>query len=195
MGGNSTKATSGINGAGTQTQQELGIPDSAKTFFEDTKRSVSPLNIHGRVWYVAGVGSGSGMARDWQESAGRRSGTRKPSLLSDLCVGSQKHPFSRFSHSRGPSVLLPPLPDCQFSSGASLGVLAVIQKDEYDIASYDAPGDATKTLSVFRDASVGYSYPHFIRSQRWPRRPGRVTLSSSCIPSLCALPCSARHGG
>lgn len=42
MGGNSTKATSGINGAGTQTQQELGIPDSAKIFFEDTKRSVSP---------------------------------------------------------------------------------------------------------------------------------------------------------
>ena len=43
MGGNSTKATSGINGAGTQTQQELGIPDSAKTFFEDTKRSVSRI--------------------------------------------------------------------------------------------------------------------------------------------------------
>ena len=41
MGGNSTKATSGINGAGTQPQQELGIPDSAKTFFEDTKRFVS----------------------------------------------------------------------------------------------------------------------------------------------------------
>ena len=41
MGGNSTKATSGINGAGTQTQQELGIPDNAKIFFEDTKKSVS----------------------------------------------------------------------------------------------------------------------------------------------------------
>ena len=40
MGGNSTKATSGINGAGTQTQQEAGISDSAKLFFEDTKRSV-----------------------------------------------------------------------------------------------------------------------------------------------------------
>jgi succinate dehydrogenase/fumarate reductase flavoprotein subunit len=40
MGGNSTKATSGINGAGTQTQQELGIPDNAKTFFDDTKKSV-----------------------------------------------------------------------------------------------------------------------------------------------------------
>lgn len=44
MGGNSTKATSGINGAGTQTQQELGIPDNAKTFFEDTKRSVRTSN-------------------------------------------------------------------------------------------------------------------------------------------------------
>lgn len=43
MGGNSTKATSGINGAGTQPQQDAGIPDSAKTFFEDTKRSV-------RIW-------------------------------------------------------------------------------------------------------------------------------------------------
>lgn len=45
MGGNSTKATSGINGAGTQTQQELGIPDNAKIFFEDTKRSVSASSI------------------------------------------------------------------------------------------------------------------------------------------------------
>jgi hypothetical protein len=40
MGGNSTKATSGINGAGTQTQQEHGIPDNAKIFFDDTKKSV-----------------------------------------------------------------------------------------------------------------------------------------------------------
>lgn len=32
---------SGINGAGTSTQHDLGIPDSAKIFFEDTKRSVS----------------------------------------------------------------------------------------------------------------------------------------------------------
>lgn len=43
MGGNSTKATSGINGAGTQPQQELGIPDNAKIFFEDTKKSVSQI--------------------------------------------------------------------------------------------------------------------------------------------------------
>ncbi|KAI0800025.1 fumarate reductase [Fomes fomentarius] len=43
MGGNSTKATSGINGAGTQSQQDLGIPDSAKQFFDDTKRSAREL--------------------------------------------------------------------------------------------------------------------------------------------------------
>ncbi|KAH9941031.1 fumarate reductase [Amylocystis lapponica] len=43
MGGNSTKATSGINGAGTQTQQEAGIPDNAKIFFEDTKHSAREL--------------------------------------------------------------------------------------------------------------------------------------------------------
>jgi len=45
MGGNSTKATSGINGAGTQTQQDHGIADSAKIFFDDTKDSVRILRI------------------------------------------------------------------------------------------------------------------------------------------------------
>ncbi|KZP14766.1 Flavocytochrome c [Athelia psychrophila] len=43
MGGNSTKATSGINGAGTQTQQAAGIPDNAQTFFDDTKKSAREL--------------------------------------------------------------------------------------------------------------------------------------------------------
>ncbi|KAL7411209.1 FAD binding domain-containing protein [Mrakia frigida] len=43
MGGNSTKATSGINGAGTSAQNELGIPDSAKIFFDDTKASAKDL--------------------------------------------------------------------------------------------------------------------------------------------------------
>jgi succinate dehydrogenase/fumarate reductase flavoprotein subunit len=47
MGGNSTKATSGINGAGTQSQQDLGITDSTKLFFEDTKKSVSTLDWSG----------------------------------------------------------------------------------------------------------------------------------------------------
>jgi len=35
-GGNSTKATSGINGAGTQTQKAKGIPDNADIFVADT---------------------------------------------------------------------------------------------------------------------------------------------------------------
>ncbi|KZW01656.1 Flavocytochrome c [Exidia glandulosa HHB12029] len=43
MGGNSTKATSGINGAGTGPQHELNIQDSAKIFFEDTKKSARDL--------------------------------------------------------------------------------------------------------------------------------------------------------
>ncbi|MBW0496370.1 hypothetical protein O181_036085 [Austropuccinia psidii MF-1] len=43
FGGNSTKATSGINGAGTNSQAALGIPDSAKVFFDDTKKSARDL--------------------------------------------------------------------------------------------------------------------------------------------------------
>jgi len=33
-GGNSTKATSGINGAGTKTQKSKGIPDNAEIFMQ-----------------------------------------------------------------------------------------------------------------------------------------------------------------
>ncbi|PGG95744.1 hypothetical protein AJ79_09897 [Helicocarpus griseus UAMH5409] len=39
FGGNSTKATSGINGALTRTQTDLGIGDSVKQFYEDTLKS------------------------------------------------------------------------------------------------------------------------------------------------------------
>merc|ERR1719379_1972396 len=38
FGGNSTKATSGINGAGTRSQRALGIEDSPELFEADTKR-------------------------------------------------------------------------------------------------------------------------------------------------------------
>jgi len=37
-GGNSTKATSGINGAGTKTQKAQGIPDNAEIFTKDTMK-------------------------------------------------------------------------------------------------------------------------------------------------------------
>jgi flavocytochrome c len=36
LGGNSVKATSGINGAGTRVQQKLGIPDTVDVFYNDT---------------------------------------------------------------------------------------------------------------------------------------------------------------
>ncbi|TVY20510.1 Fumarate reductase [Lachnellula arida] len=39
FGGNSTKATSGINGALTRTQVDLGIKDSVKQFYDDTLKS------------------------------------------------------------------------------------------------------------------------------------------------------------
>ncbi|CAK9101033.1 Fumarate reductase (FRDS) (FAD-dependent oxidoreductase) (NADH-dependent fumarate reductase) [Durusdinium trenchii] len=40
-GGNSTKATSGINAAGTSTQRALNIQDSPEVFFDDTKFSAA----------------------------------------------------------------------------------------------------------------------------------------------------------
>lgn len=39
FGGNSTKATSGINGALTRTQTDLDIKDSVKQFYDDTYKS------------------------------------------------------------------------------------------------------------------------------------------------------------
>ena len=39
MGGNSTKATSGINGALTQAQLDDDVKDSVKQFYEDTLKS------------------------------------------------------------------------------------------------------------------------------------------------------------
>jgi flavocytochrome c len=41
LGGNSTKATSGLNGSGTRTQKKLGIGDSYEAFLEDTVRSAT----------------------------------------------------------------------------------------------------------------------------------------------------------
>ena len=43
LGGNSTKATSGINGAGSRTQAKLGVKDSYAQFLEDTVRFVLSL--------------------------------------------------------------------------------------------------------------------------------------------------------
>ncbi|CAO1614936.1 unnamed protein product [Sympodiomycopsis kandeliae] len=62
FGGNSTKATSGINGAGTIYQAEQGIPDSAKIFFEDTKKSAGDLARDDLIKVLTGR---SGEAVNW----------------------------------------------------------------------------------------------------------------------------------
>ncbi|KAG0288870.1 hypothetical protein BGZ96_007417 [Linnemannia gamsii] len=43
FGGNSTKATSGINGALTKTQIQLGIKDSVEAFYDDTAKSARDM--------------------------------------------------------------------------------------------------------------------------------------------------------
>ncbi|KAF8499585.1 Flavocytochrome c [Russula emetica] len=65
MGGNSTKATSGINGAGTQTQQDHGIADSAKIFFDDTKDSARDLARDDLIRVLTGR---SGDAVNWLQN-------------------------------------------------------------------------------------------------------------------------------
>ncbi|MCO5598753.1 hypothetical protein L7F22_052852 [Adiantum nelumboides] len=62
FGGNSTKATSGINGAGTATQADLDIPDSAKIFFNDTKKSARDLARDDLIKVLTGR---SGEAVNW----------------------------------------------------------------------------------------------------------------------------------
>ncbi|PWN27814.1 putative OSM1-fumarate reductase [Jaminaea rosea] len=62
FGGNSTKATSGINGAGTAYQSEQGIPDSAKIFFDDTKKSAGDLARDDLIKVLTGR---SGEAVNW----------------------------------------------------------------------------------------------------------------------------------
>ncbi|KAK4055383.1 Osmotic growth protein [Microbotryomycetes sp. JL221] len=62
MGGNSTKATSGINGAGTRAQAKLGINDTAKAFFDDTKKSARDLAREDLIEVLTGR---SGDAVNW----------------------------------------------------------------------------------------------------------------------------------
>jgi len=61
-GGNSTKATSGINAAGTRTQRLEGNPDTAEKFEEDTAKSAAELL---RPELVHALAFTSGPAVDW----------------------------------------------------------------------------------------------------------------------------------
>ena len=64
LGGNSVKATSGINGALTKTQMKAGIKDSAEIFEADT---ISGLEARGITVLISGV-------RDAHDSVYRRLG-------------------------------------------------------------------------------------------------------------------------
>uniref|UniRef100_A0A0G4FF44 Cytochrome b5 heme-binding domain-containing protein n=1 Tax=Chromera velia CCMP2878 TaxID=1169474 RepID=A0A0G4FF44_9ALVE len=66
MGGNSTKATSGINGALTQTQIQKGIKDSPEAFYADTAKSARDL---GRPELIKALTHNSGAAVEWLQSA------------------------------------------------------------------------------------------------------------------------------
>jgi len=68
LGGNSTKATSGINGALTKTQISQGVPDSVEKFYEDTALSARDLLRPGLVKVLTGK---SAPAVEWlQEKFG-----------------------------------------------------------------------------------------------------------------------------
>mmetsp|Transcript_3486 Transcript_3486/g.6939 ORF Transcript_3486/g.6939 Transcript_3486/m.6939 type:complete len:620 (-) Transcript_3486:282-2141(-) len=57
LGGNSTKATSGINGAGTNSQEKNKIPDTPEKFYEDTVRSATGIKkgaLPDNAWYELG---------------------------------------------------------------------------------------------------------------------------------------------
>eukprot|EP01088_Endostelium_zonatum_P001132 TRINITY_DN1141_c0_g1_i1.p1 TRINITY_DN1141_c0_g1~~TRINITY_DN1141_c0_g1_i1.p1 ORF type:complete len:514 (-),score=178.63 TRINITY_DN1141_c0_g1_i1:90-1631(-) len=65
MGGNSTKATSGINGAGTQTQKGLKIEDTVQAFYDDTAKSAKTGLRPNLVKVLTGD---SGPAVDWLQT-------------------------------------------------------------------------------------------------------------------------------
>lgn len=67
LGGNSAKATSGINGAGTEAQKVKGIKDSVKLFIDDTIASGDGLSKPNLVNTLA---SNSAMAHEWLYNLG-----------------------------------------------------------------------------------------------------------------------------
>lgn len=64
FGGNSTKATSGINGAATRAQADHDVKDTVKAFFDDTKKSAKDLARDDLIQVLAG---NSASAVHWLE--------------------------------------------------------------------------------------------------------------------------------
>ena len=97
LGGNSTKATSGINGALTQTQIERGVADSKKIFYEDTAKSAGAGL---RPALVKELTYGSGPAVEWlQERFGL-------DLSLVAFMGAHSHPRTHRGQERFPGAAI-----------------------------------------------------------------------------------------
>lgn len=66
LGGNSTRATSGINGSATSSQRALGVADSPELFYDDTARSARDLL---RPELVRVLTHNSGSAVEWLKNS------------------------------------------------------------------------------------------------------------------------------
>ncbi|KAM6502184.1 fumarate reductase [Amanita muscaria] len=140
MGGNSTKATSGINGAGTMSQQLLGIPDNAKIFFDDTKRSARDLARDDLIRVLTGR---SGDAVNWlQDKFGL-------DLSKVARLGGHSHPRTHRGDAQFPGMVI------TYAQMERLEDLAVSTPEHVKILK---KARAAKLLSDDSGAVVGVEY-------------------------------------
>lgn len=95
-GGNSIKASSGINGAGTEAQAALGVKDSPKAFYDDTLRSAGEYSPE-RAELISILANGSADAVSWLSSLGVDLG-----VVAQL--GGHSVPRTHRGHGRPPGV-------------------------------------------------------------------------------------------
>ncbi|KAK7057457.1 fumarate reductase [Favolaschia claudopus] len=142
MGGNSTKATSGINGAGTQSQQDLGIADNVKTFFDDTKKSARDLARDDLIRVLTGR---SGDAVNWlQDKFGL-------DLSKVARLGGHSHPRTHRGDAQFPGMVM------TYAQMERLEDLAVSNPERVKIIK---KARVTKLIKDDSGAVVGVEYSH-----------------------------------
>ncbi|KAL4074346.1 Flavocytochrome c [Scleroderma citrinum] len=157
MGGNSTKATSGINGAGTQTQQELGIPDTAKTFFEDTKRSARDLARDDLIRVLTGR---SGDAVNWLQNMFGLD------LSKVALLGGHSHPRTHRGNAQFPGMVI------TYAQMERLEDLAVSQPDRVKIHK------KARVTRLLKDESGAISGVEYVRNGKTETAYGPVILAT-----------------
>ncbi|KAH7923397.1 Flavocytochrome c [Leucogyrophana mollusca] len=157
MGGNSTKATSGINGAGTQTQQEAGIPDNAKIFFEDTKKSARDLARDDLIQVLTGR---SGDAVNWLQN--------KFGLdLSKVArLGGHSQPRTHRGNAQFPGMVI------TYAQMERLEDLSVSQPDRVKIYK------KSRVTKLLKDESGGVIGVEYVRSGKTETAYGPVILAT-----------------